>query len=129
MRGSVREWLMVGLGGGLGSILRLAIHRGVLLWRGPDWPWGTQAANVLGSFLLGFVSLALEGQRIAGVDARLVVGTGMLGGLTTYSTFNLETLRLAQEGHPLRAFAYAASTLGLCLLGAAAGMVLARVGR
>ncbi len=129
MVGTVREWLLVGLGGGLGSILRLGIYRGVLLWRGPDWPWGTQAANLLGSFLLGFVALAFEGHRIAGVDARLVVGTGMMGGLTTYSTFNLETLRLAQEGHPFRAAAYVLSTLSLCLLGAAGGMALARAGR
>ncbi len=122
----MREWLLVGMGGGVGTVLRFGLYRLIVQIGGPDWPWGTQAANLLGSFLLGFVSVALAGRQIAGVDARLVVGTGMLGGLTTYSTFNLETLRLAQEGHPGRAAAYVATTLLACLAGAAAGLTLGR---
>lgn len=116
--------LWIGLGGALGSIAR----HGVGLWlarRAPAFPWGTLLVNVLGSLLLGVVvTLALRGR--VGETARLALGTGVLGGFTTYSTFNYETIALAQAGHLGRAALYVGATLIGALVGGVAGIALGR---
>src|SRR5687767_3666160 len=116
---------MVAVAGGIGSVLRYALHLGMAALAGPDWPWGTFLVNVIGSFALGAVFELGAGKTLLGVDARLVLGTGLLGGFTTYSTFNLEALRLWSTA-PGKAAAYVAATVVTCLVAGAAGMLLAR---
>ena len=120
-------WLYVGLGGALGTLLRYAVARlGVAF---PAWqglPWWTLAVNIVGSACLGFLYVWGEGKTCFGEDLRLVLGTGMMGGLTTYSTFNLEALRMMEEGQTARAAAYVMSTVALALAAGYAGLVLAR---
>ncbi len=86
-------WIWVGLGGSIGSLCRYGIAR----WAGNRFkdlfPWGTLIVNGIGAFLLGF----LQGSDV-GAIWMLFFGTGVLGGLTTFSTWMMESLRLAEEG-------------------------------
>ncbi len=132
----MRLWLMVGLGGALGSMLRLAVGRGFqwLGWQGA-FPWSTYAVNSLGSLGLGLLAgwLSSEQQGSALQVSRLeylqaFVGMGLMGGFTTYSTFNLDLLKLLEEGHRLRALAYASLTLASALVGGILGLWLGRRG-
>ena len=104
------------LGGGCGATLRALLAASVAS------PWGTLTCNVVGSFLL---ALLLHPSVASSTEARAALGTGLLGGFTTYSTFNLEVARAAQDGHPWRAAGLVAGTLTLCLIAAAAGWAVA----
>lgn len=121
-------YLLVGLGGAVGTLLRFAVSKIAAQWEGPTawFPAGTFAANLVGSCLLGVLFVWGEGKTLAGVDLRLVLGTGVMGGFTTYSTFNLETLRFLSAGHPGRAAFYALATLLSCLVGGALGIAVGR---
>lgn len=122
---------MIALGGGLGTLMRY----GLALWLnaatgGPGHLLthaGTLLANIVGSFLLVLVSELLSGHALFGVDLRLVLGTGMMGGFTTYSTFNLETYRAIEHGDLPRAGLYVLTTVATCLLAAAVAVQLARM--
>lgn len=123
-------WLFIGLGGAAGSVLRYWLG---LAMNGPLSAVspllanaGTLAANLLGSFLLVLIAELQAGQTWAGVEVRLILGTGMMGGFTTYSTFNLETYRLLQQGQSARAMAHVGITVVGCLLAAALAMQLVR---
>lgn len=100
--------LWVFVGGGTGAVLRWGV--GLLV----PAPWGTVLVNLIGSFLL-----AIFMHPSLGLDAgwRLLLGTGMMGGFTTYSTFNLDTLAALQRG----AWGMAALQVGVTVLGAIAG--------
>lgn len=119
-------WLWVALGGAAGSALRYGTDRLVVGVGGPSWPFGTFTVNVLGSLLLGLLFVAGEGRTMLGVDLRVVLGTGAMGGFTTYSTFNLETLRMLSAGQYGKALGYVGLTLGLCLAAGALGIYLGR---
>ncbi|GAB5548309.1 MAG: CrcB family protein [Sandaracinaceae bacterium] len=117
---------LIALGGAVGTAMRYGISVGMLRWLGPGFPFGTLAANVLGSFLLGVV-MEVSGEReIGGVQAKLVIGTGVMGGFTTYSSFNLETLRLAEQGAWGRAGLYLGATVLVCVLAGLGGVALGR---
>jgi len=118
--------LWIALGGAAGTLLRWLVGLGVAHERLPDFPWSTLLVNVAGSFALGLVAEALAERRLFGVEARLVLGTGVLGGFTTYSTFNLETLRLLERAEHGRAALYVAATVGASLLAGLAGLAAGR---
>ena len=123
-----RMWnvVMIALGGAVGTAMRYGISVGMLRWLGPSFPFGTLLANLLGSLLLGVVMQLGGDHEIAGVNAKLVLGTGVMGGFTTYSSFNLETIRLAEQGAYGRAGLYVGATLVVCLLAGWGGVALAR---
>jgi fluoride exporter len=114
--------LLVTLGGALGTLLRYQTNVWLALWLGPTLPYGTFVVNVLGSFLIGVLSVLGVGHAWLGVELRLILGTGVLGGFTTYSSFNLETLRMAQQGELSRAFGYVTLTVLSCLSAGALGL-------
>jgi CrcB protein len=106
--------LLVALGGAFGSLLRF----GVNVWcaqLGPAWPFATSLVNVLGSFSLAFLSRVLPDRTWLGVPLMLTLGTGVMGGFTTYSAFNLEILVLFQRGDSARAVAYVVVTVLGCV--------------
>jgi len=120
--------LLVALGGALGSALRYLVAILALAWLGPGFPWGTLAVNLVGSFAIGLVQqIATEG-LVLGEDARLFLSTGVMGGLTTYSAFSYETVRLMETGAWTSAWVNVAFTtvacLVLCYLGLTTGRVL-----
>src|SRR5436190_628011 len=99
--------LWICLGGAVGTAGRYLLGDWLMRVAGPAFPWGTLAVNVLGSFLLGLVmQLALSTDWIS-PTVRLTLATGVLGGFTTYSSFNYETLRLLEGGSWLLAAAKA----------------------
>lgn len=118
--------LLIALGGAVGTSLRYGIAVGMLKWLGSAFPFGTLMANVLGSFLLGVVMESVGDRELAGVRLDLILGTGVMGGFTTYSSFNLETIRLAEQGAWGRAGLYVGVTLIVCLLAGVGGVALAR---
>ena len=97
---------------------------------GTGFPYATFAVNALGSCALALLSQVLAGQTLWGVPLGLIVGTGVLGGFTTYSSFNLETFRMLQQGQTSLAVFYAGLTFVTCLalsaLGWAIGLRLMR---
>lgn len=120
------------LGGALGSGARYLVAIWLLARLGPGFPWGTLTVNVLGSFALGWV------MQIAafpptwlplGVhpETRIFLTTGVLGGFTTYSTFNFETLHYLQAGVWTLAAANVVGTLTTCLIAGFAGVGAARM--
>ncbi len=119
--------LVIALAGAVGTMLRYGAAIGLAGLLGAQYPFGTLAVNLLGSALLGVVAEAFAGQTVAGTDARLVLGVGLLGGFTTYSSFNLELLRMLETGAWAKAAGYLVLTVVGCLLAAAAGIALARV--
>lgn len=112
--------LLVAAGGAVGSVLRYLIALG--LNRGA--PWGTLGVNLLGSLLLAFLFAALPGEDRAAW--RVTLGTGVLGGFTTYSTFNLEAFGMLERGEGLRALAYVGATVLGALAAAWLGWVAGR---
>jgi CrcB protein len=116
---SVAVLLAVGVLGGLGAIARFVLDGAVSARTAGRFPFGTLAVNVSGSFALGlFVSLALAG------DGYRLLGTGLVGGFTTFSTWALESHRLGEDGElALGAVNFAVSLL-LGVVGAWAGRKL-----
>lgn len=98
------EALLVGVGGALGAISRYLVGLALGPVEGPV-PFETLFVNVVGSFALGWVTFAS-----AGDETLLFVGVGACGAFTTFSSFSVDTIRLAEEG-PVLAAGYALSTL------------------
>ena len=118
--------LAVAIGGATGAVLRFGISRGVHSVFGLSFPLGTLVVNVVGSFLIGFLSVYFL-EKFASMPAlRLGMTVGLLGALTTFSTFSLETLTLLDQGQLIKAAANVALNVVLCLLLAWLGMVFAR---
>jgi CrcB protein len=107
----------IGVVGGLGAIARLALDGSVSARVGRAFPWGTLAVNLSGAFALG----VLAGAAVSG-DALRLAGTGFLGAYTTFSTWMLETHRLAEDGRARPALLNIAISL-------AAGLACAWAGR
>ncbi len=120
-------WLAVAVGGAAGSVLRYGAGRLAINYFGPASVVATFAVNVSGSFALGlFYALAAERTSLP-VEIRALIGIGLIGGYTTFSTFSFETVRLLETGELTRA---AASVLGNLILGLASaylGMLMARL--
>lgn len=106
---SPAAFALVMLGGALGSAARYGTGLLAVAWLGTAYPWGTLAANVVGSALIGVAA----GAGVEG-GARLLIVTGVLGGFTTFSAFSLETAGL-WERSPWLAAAYVAASVGLGL--------------
>ncbi len=114
-----RRRLAVVAGGMVGTGARIAVSR--LVPPGGGWPWGTFAANVSGALLLGYLLTRI---LHAGTRSSVVVplvGTGVLGSYTTFSTFAVETLQLVDAGHAAEGAAYAAASVVVGYLAAIAG--------
>lgn len=116
------SWVGVAVLGAFGALARFHLDTLVQRRTAGDFPAGTLAVNLIGSFLLGL----LTGLSVAS-DTMLVLGTGLLGSFTTFSTWMLETERLAEEGESRVALANLALSLAAGLAAAAAGWALGAV--
>ncbi|MGW1161701.1 fluoride efflux transporter CrcB [Streptomyces sp. NPDC002513] len=91
------NWLLVIIGAMVGAPLRYLTDRAVQLRHDTVFPWGTLAVNVAGCVILGLLTGAAASGH-ASPHLQLLLGTGLCGALTTYSTFSYETLRLTETG-------------------------------
>lgn len=112
------DWLMVLLGAAVGAPARFLIDQFVQRRIASRFPWGTFAVNVIACAVLGFIAGAATSVP---TDVQHLVGTGLCGTLSTYSTFSYETLRLTELGAPKIAVANAVLSVlvGLGVAGAA----------
>jgi fluoride exporter len=116
--------LVVSLAAGVGAVARYVVDRGLTRRTGGSFPTGTLVVNVTGSLLLGLVT-GLGLHHGLGANAVAVVGAGVAGGYTTFSTWAWETLALVQTGERPMAAAYGLGSYVACLAAAAAGLGLA----
>jgi len=124
----VERALLISFGGAIGTLFRYLISVWAATWLGAEFPYGTLIVNLSGAFIIGLVQhLGTEALMIPD-QTRLFITTGMMGGLTTYSTFSYETVRLMEAGAWNQAwiniFVTTVICLSLCFLGMGAGRVI-----
>ena len=122
----MREFLLVCVAGAAGTGTRFAMSSGIGMLLGTHFPYGTIAVNVLGSFLISAIAYASTVSNLIDPSLRLVLTTGFLGGFTTYSAFNHETVVSLQQDLWGRALANVGLTLLGCLGAGFAGVAVAR---
>ena len=118
------HWLLIALGGALGSVARFASVTYLTPWFNYKFPVGTFIVNIVGSFLIGVAYVLFVETTNVSPLYRMFFITGVLGGFTTFSSFSLEMLQLWQQGYLLNAMLYAIGSVVLGLLMAFAGMAL-----
>jgi CrcB protein len=121
----VGRLLIVCLGGAIGTGLRYLTGLGAARMWGDAFPYGTLVVNLTGAFIIGLVQQIGRETLLIPDDLRLFLTTGMMGGLTTYSAFSYETVRLMETGawHQawINIFVTTTICLSLCFLGIATG--------
>jgi CrcB protein len=124
----VERVLLVALGGAIGTALRYFTSALAGRWLGSDFPYGTLIVNLAGAFVIGVVQQIGTETLVLPDNTRLFLTTGMMGGLTTYSTYSYETVRLMEASAWHAAWTNIVGTnvlcLGLCFLGIVVGRLL-----
>ena len=123
------KFLLIAVGGAVGSILRYLVHGSVQRWVDPlddgaVFPLGTLTVNVLGCLVIGMLTALFSGPWPLREEYRIGLTVGLLGGFTTFSTFGLESFGLVNQGNLRLALVY---VLASCLLGFTAVLVGYRV--
>lgn len=118
--------ILTALGGGVGSVLRVLLDGAIHRVNKTDVLLGTIVINVTGSFVLGLVTGLMLAQLMPD-DLERIVGTGVIGGYTTFSTASVEGARYIEEGRRRLAVTQAISMAILSLLAGLAGLALARL--
>ena len=118
--------LLVLVGGGVGSVMRYLTALAAVRFVSPHFPFGTLVVNLVGCFFIGFVHVFATLTARISPDARLFLTTGVLGGLTTYSSFNYEALALVEQARPAAATVYVLATGLGCAAAGLAGTWSAR---
>jgi len=110
-----RELAAIFAGGVVGALLRAGLVE--LFATSPDeWPWATFIANIAGAFAVGYFTTRLQERLPLSAYRRPLVGTGLCGGLTTFSTMQVELINLSDGGNGGLAIAYAVSSILLGFL-------------
>ena len=123
----MRDYLLIGLGGALGSVGRYWLADLVTARWGSAFPWGTMLVNVTGCFAIGFFgTLTGPDGREVPAPLRTFFMVGICGGYTTFSAFAYQTMLLSHEGEWWKASANIAGSVLLCLAGVALGHLAAR---
>jgi len=120
------RFLWICAAGAVGTGARYLVSGWALAALGAGFPYGTLAVNVVGSFLIGLVMQIGVATPLLSPTLRMTLTTGFLGGFTTYSTFNYETIRYVQDGAWRLAFGNVVITLIACLAAGFAGIALGR---
>lgn len=122
----MRAYLAIAIGGTLGCWARYGMTLLVQGVWGRGFPVATLSINVLGSFLMGFLFTETLERLAIGPHVRLGILTGFLGGFTTFSTFAIEALLLAEQGEAGKSALYIVLSVGLGLLAVFGGAYIAR---
>jgi len=125
----MNPFLLVALGGAVGSSLRYGAS--VLIgraWAG-SFPFATLFVNIVGSLAMGlFIGTMARSLPAWQEQARLFIAVGLLGGFTTFSSFSLDTVTLIERGNFGEATLYAALSVAVCLVGLYLGLMITRIG-
>lgn len=122
----MNQVIAVAVGGALGALSRYWMVGLVSRLLARDFPYGTLTVNVIGSFLIGIGYIVIVEKLHVASEWHAVLMVGFVGAFTTFSTFSLETVSLLQEGRFTAALIYIFSSVLVCLLATAAGIVLAK---
>jgi CrcB protein len=122
----IQHLFLIALGGAFGAVLRFTISSAAAAVLGRDFPYGTLLVNVVGSCLIGVLYVVLTERVIAGAGWRAFLVVGLLGALTTFSTFSLETLQLLENGALTQAALNVAANVVMCLAACWFGLILMR---
>jgi len=122
----VSQALAVAVGGAAGSLARWLLVVYVQSWLERAFPWATLTVNVVGSFAMGVVAVVVIERMALGPLARAGLLVGFLGAFTTFSTFALETVGLAEHGLGWRAVGNVVASVAACVVAAWCGLQLGR---
>lgn len=120
-----RELAAVFIGGALGTLVRAVLSH-VLAVPPGHWPWATFIVNIVGAAMLGYFTTRLLERLPATGYRRPLLGTGLCGGLTTFSTMQVETVAMLEHGHYALAVGYTVASIILGLLAAQLATALVR---
>lgn len=121
-----KNMMLVGFGSFFGGVVRYLVTRMLSAMVVSSYPFGTFAVNVLGCFIIGFVS-ALPVGNLLGPNTRLLLTTGLCGGFTTFSTFMNENATLLKDGMHTTALLYTIASFLVGLLAVVGGQQAARI--
>ena len=119
-------YIAIAIGGSLGAVSRYWVSTTTYRWLGLEFPYGTLMVNLSGSLAMGFLSVLLIHRFNISEELRIGLLAGFLGSFTTFSTFAIDTLQLADNDTLFKAIAYILLSVLLCVLGAWAGLVTAK---
>ncbi len=120
-------YVLVAVGGAIGSVGRFWLALVVARITGPHFPWGTILINILGSCAIGWLAGLSVAGRLPHPDSLRAFGmAGICGGFTTFSSFSLQTVELLREGQAWQAAGNAFGSVILCMIATTLGLWLAR---
>ena len=119
-------YIAIAIGGSLGAVSRYWMSSTTYQWLGQGFPYGTLTVNLLGSLLMGFLSVLLVHRFQVSEAIRIGLLAGFLGSFTTFSTFAIDSLELATSDAIPKMILYVLLSVLLCILGAWAGLFTAK---
>lgn len=126
MTTSALQIFAIMIGGAIGAAMRFMVSNGVYSLLGREFPYGTLAVNIIGSFLMGLLTVMILERGDFDPLIKLAILVGFLGSFTTFSTFSMDTLALINDGALLRAFINMIANVVICVSAVWLGMILAK---
>jgi CrcB protein len=123
----MKNLLLVGLGGGIGSMLRYLCHKWFSENYPQPFPWGTFIVNLLGCFLIGVIYAASEKSPALTPQTRLFLMAGFCGGFTTFSTFAFENMNLLRSGDTIYFLIYSIGSVVVGVAGVFGGVAMMKL--
>ena len=119
-------YIAIAVGGSLGAVSRYWVTTRTYHWLGMDYPYGTLTVNVLGSLMLGFLSVLLVERFQLSEAIRFGLLAGFLGSFTTFSAFAMDSINLLNSGAILKSLGYMLLSVVFCIVAAWAGLIAAK---